>query len=75
MDSKQKDKIEHKITKKPGQGHNWKKGTKAEMSKKAPAAKGAARKLGKDQKGRNQLENHIETKTINCSWSFPLYVV
>ena len=55
MDSKQKDKIEHKITKKPGQGHNWKKGTKAEMSKKAPAAKGAARKLGKDQKGRNQL--------------------
>ena len=66
MDSKQKDKIEHKITKKPGQGHNWKKGTKAEMRKSAPGTKAAAWSLPKDQKGRNEPQNHSETGTINC---------
>ena len=66
MDSKQKDKIEHKITKKPGQGHNRKKGTKAEMRKSAPGSKAVSWSLPKDQKGRNEPQNPSETGTINC---------
>ena len=63
---KQKDKIDCKITKKPGQGHNRKKGTKAEMRKSAPGTKVIAWSLPKDQKGRNVLQNHSETGTIHC---------
>ena len=70
MGSKQKDKIEHKITKKPREGQNWKKKTKAEMSKKAAAAKTAVGELRKDQKGQNEPRNHSKTGTINCSSGF-----